>query len=265
MKTLFIASGAFLLVGLCALLYALLLPVYTDDDAPSRLSNKLQDVPRDQRFKAWHSELREFETYHKVISDTARGLISLGLTLALAAGALRIYTQKPQIRQIWVLLLFWVGLWVIKVPFTFWYYDIRAQRFDYPSWGDSIAIPIFSSIITWGIGCVLTTAMLLLLLYGRRPPSSLEWRQPSSIWNWIRALGIGCWILILGFIVLSSIPDGDEGMIISSGLAIPVLWLTLLAKKKMVEQAGAVNSHAFGTFVTDPAGAGSAPKASGDT
>ena len=31
------------------------------------------------------------------------------------------------------------------------------------------------------------------------------------------------------------------------------------------EQTGAVNPHAFGTFVTDPADAGSAPKASGDT
>jgi len=33
----------------------------------------------------------------------------------------------------------------------------------------------------------------------------------------------------------------------------------------MCEQGGAVNPHAFGTFVTHPADAGSAPKASGDT
>ena len=34
---------------------------------------------------------------------------------------------------------------------------------------------------------------------------------------------------------------------------------------KQAEQGGAVNPHAFGTFVTHPADAGSAPKASGDT
>ena len=37
------------------------------------------------------------------------------------------------------------------------------------------------------------------------------------------------------------------------------------SKKIKSEQAGAVNPHAFGTFVTDPADAGSAPKAGGDT
>ena len=41
------------------------------------------------------------------------------------------------------------------------------------------------------------------------------------------------------------------------------IWARKLAK--MSERAGAANPHAFGTFVTDPADAGSAPKASGDT
>ena len=41
------------------------------------------------------------------------------------------------------------------------------------------------------------------------------------------------------------------------------IWARKLAK--MSERAGAANPHAFGTFVTDPADAGSAPKESGDT
>ena len=265
MKASLFVSGAILLIGLCALFYALSLPVYSDDDAPSRLSLTLQDLPRDQRFKAWYSELSSFETHHKVISDTARGLIALGLTLALATGSLRLYAQKPQIRQIWLLFLFWLGLWAIKVPFTFWFYSFRAQRFDYPSWGDSIAIPIFSSVTTWVVGCALTTVILLLLLYGRRLPSSLEWSRPRSLWSWIRTLGVGCWILILFLLVVTSIPDGDEGMIISCGLAIPVLWLTLLAEKKMVEQAGAANPHAFGTSGISAAEQPRMPEASGDS
>jgi hypothetical protein len=36
-------------------------------------------------------------------------------------------------------------------------------------------------------------------------------------------------------------------------------------RTKKAEQAGAANAHAFGTFVTHPAAAGSAPKASGHT
>jgi len=265
MKTPLLISGAILLLGLCALVYGLSLPVYTDDNAPSRLSMKLQDLPRDQRFKAWYSELSAFETYHKVITDTARGVISLGLSVALATCALRLYARKPQIRKIWALLLFWVGLWAIKVPFTFWYFSLRAQRFDYPSWGDSIAIPIFSSVATWGVGCALTTAILLLLLYGRRLSASIDWSPPRSLWSWIRTLGIGFWILILLLLVVSSIPDGDEGMIISCGLAIPVLWVTLLAEKKMVERAGAANPHAFGTSGISAAEQPRMPEASGDT
>lgn len=36
-------------------------------------------------------------------------------------------------------------------------------------------------------------------------------------------------------------------------------------QNKTAERGGAVNPHAFGTFVTHPAAAGSVPKASGDT
>jgi len=43
------------------------------------------------------------------------------------------------------------------------------------------------------------------------------------------------------------------------------LFTELSKHQKNAERAGAVNPNTFGTFVTHPASAGSAPKASGDT
>ena len=59
----------------------------------------------------------------------------------------------------------------------------------------------------------------------------------------------------IGFTLIS------ENMVVIKGVEILNYKMELI--KNMAERADSPNSHAFGTFVTDPADAGSAPKASG--
>lgn len=158
----------------------------------------------------------------------------------------------------------WILLWGIKYPFSLYFYFLRMVRYDYPPWADSIMIPIFSEWVTWTLGCMLTTVILFFLLYGRRFADSCLWVKPNTIWNWTRAVFILLWITLLGLLLVVSINSGDEGMIVSCGLAIPLLWFVLLATKS-AEQTGEVNPHPFGTSGISAAEQPRMPEASGDT
>jgi len=99
--------------GICGWIYASAIPVYTDPDAPGRLSLKLGELPSKEGFRAWHEELPKFETKHKMIADGSRGSIALGIGMAIAAGILYAYKQHPSVRRKDSLFFFWMGMWGI--------------------------------------------------------------------------------------------------------------------------------------------------------
>lgn len=142
-------------------LFGMSIPIYTDPDAPARLSQSLSSLPREDRFNRWYQELSEYETAHKRIVDCGRGLIALGLGISLSAGFLLV-VSKSSATQVgnWVT-LFWVLIWVIQIPFSFWYYEVRQARFDYPNWGDSIAIGVCQNGMTCLVGLVLSAVALI--------------------------------------------------------------------------------------------------------
>ena len=242
MKTSLLIGSVLVLVGASLLIYAFSLPVYTDDTAPSRLSMSLQDSPREERFREWYSQLREFETGHKTISDGARGIIALGVAIVLSTALLLLYRSNAKYQKLRFIIILWLGLWAIRVPLSFWYYGIRQSRFDYPSWGDSIAIPIFSEVFVWIIGALVTTVVLFCLTFRQVLPTDVKWNPPLTANRWIRACFLGIWILLLAFLVVVSIPEGNEGMIISCGVASAILWIILNAKKR-VEQCDPPNGY----------------------
>ncbi|MEO6052386.1 MAG: hypothetical protein ABIP97_00080, partial [Chthoniobacterales bacterium] len=49
--------------------FSLCIPVYTDAEAPFRLSQELQSLPRELRFKEWDKQLPRYETAHKKLFD----------------------------------------------------------------------------------------------------------------------------------------------------------------------------------------------------
>jgi len=70
--------------GVALVIASLSMPVYTDPEAPSRISMALSEAPREVRFKEWYLQLKAFETPHKSISDLGRGVIASGIGLWLA-------------------------------------------------------------------------------------------------------------------------------------------------------------------------------------
>ena len=207
------------------------LPVYSDMHAPARLSGELQDLPRSERFKEWYRRLPEYETAHKRLSDRGRGLLACGFGMLLALGWLRWMRRSRDIRRGWWLWVWgwWVFLWVLRVPLTIWYYSIRLDRFDYPTWGDSVMIGMFQDSVTWLIGCVLSSVVLAVLMIRRRLPSGIRPTLPSGGWDWVRSVVLWLWILVLLECVWSGVSDGDEGQVISCMAALPVLLWVLSA------------------------------------
>ena len=228
----FIITAILLLVaGAGCVLYAQSFPIYSHADAPSRISNEIGSHPKETRTEEWYARLHAVETPHKRLSDLGRGLCAAGVGLLAAAGLWRGYLRWPEMRSAGVLLALWFALWLVRIPFTFWYYGLRQQRFDYPIWGDSIAIPVVSESIAWVVGAVVTSIMLRLLLVGHSLPVTIRFTRPASAFGWLRAVVIGGWLALLGVCIFSGVSDGDEGLALTSTIAAVILLLFLSASK----------------------------------
>ena len=227
-----VLAAVILLSGLAIFLSGNSLPVYTDPKAPEELSHKLEDLPRDERFAQWDQQLAQHETSHKRQTDLGRGLLSLGLGISIGALFLHWLPKTNGKRVgIWIA-AFWTMLWGIKFPLTMWYYSVRQSRFDYPVWGDSIAIGVFQDCIAWVVGFIALSILLTVLMIRHRFPVSVALRSPDSGWGWIRTSGLWLWMALLAVCILPAIGDGDEGMVISCTAAIPVILLALSAAEQ---------------------------------
>jgi hypothetical protein len=217
-----------IIIGAGFVTYAAMLPVYTDELAPERLSNELEAKPRETRFKEWYSRLSAYETPHKKLSDWGRGLCAGGVGLFLATRGWILYHRWPWMRTIWCMFLVWLVLWAIRIPFTIWFYWLREARFDYPIWGDSIGIPVISESITWIVGWMVSSLVLAVLLIRHPLPARIKLVRPRSAYSWVRAAFVVCWIAFLAVGFVLAIPDGDEGMVLTCSIASVVL-LTFLS------------------------------------
>lgn len=231
MKTLYVALHAVaclcFLVGIGMLQSATSLPVYTDPGAPVTLSRTLEELPRDQRFKKWYQELPKFETAYKRLTDQGRGLMALGVGIACGALFLHLLQKTGGNRRGLLISVYWTLLWAVKFPLTVWYYSVRQTRFDYPVWGDSIAIGIFQDCIAWVLGFVFFTILLLVLMKRHKFPPAISLCSPQGPWGWTRAIALWLWILLLLACILPAVSGGDEGMVLSCTGALPVILLAL--------------------------------------
>lgn len=203
------------------------LPVYTNPAALEELSDKLENLPGAQRSERWYRELPRYETAHKSLTDTGRGLISLAVAILL--GVLFLYLSgRTGGRQrgllVWV---YWTFLWGIKVPLSMWYYVLRYQRRDYPVWGDSFVIGVTQEWIAWGVGFAVFTILLCILMIRYQFPCSILISRPQGRRGWTRAIILWLWIALLLLCGLPAIGDGDEGGVISCIGALPVILLAL--------------------------------------
>lgn len=228
-RRIILLSLTLIVIGLIMGGYATTIPVYTDPKAPERLSVELEQKPREVRFGEWYAQLRAYETPHKRLSDTGRGLVAAGAGLLLAGGFWRLYHLRSGMRTAGTVLSLWLALWAIRIPLSFWYYEIRQERFDYPVWGDSIAIPIGSECVAWIAGAVVSTLVLGALLFRHPLPIRIRLVRPGTAWSWGRTIFLWAWLALLGVCIAEGLTGGDEGMILPPLVAAVILLAFLSA------------------------------------
>lgn len=227
-----VLAGFFFLAGAIFFLKGSALPVYTDAAAPGRLSLELADKPREVRFGEWYRSLATFETAHKKWTDLGRGLMAFGVGVVIAGWLFRFCLHNQGRRWVVGFVIAWLGLWAVRVPLTYRYYMIRQSRFDYPSWGDSIAIPMISEGVAWVFGAFVSMIVLRILMIRHEWEASLRYHRPQGIAGWFRGGFLVLWLILLVLCVVSGIPDGDEGMVIACMGAVPLLLAVLFARPK---------------------------------
>lgn len=210
-------------------------PVYTDREAPARLSLELNNLPREQRFSEWYKQLATYETPHKRLQDLGCGLLALGVGLLLSFGLAYCYKKTRPPKKGLFFLFAWIFLWILPALFSPWYYSVRQKRFDYPSWGDSIIIGVFSDVFAFGLGCVILGVAARILMIGHEFPASLRPRLPQGFIGWSRGLLLAPWIVILLATAESSVRDGSVGVVLSSLGFFPLLFAMLWAKPRIKE------------------------------
>lgn len=227
-----VVAAVILLGGIAVFLSGNSLPVYIDPKAPEELSQKLENLPRDERFAQWYQQLAEVETSHKRETDLGRGLVALGLGISIGVIFLHCLSKAHRNRVGMWIGLFWTMLWGIKLPLSTWYYSVRQSRFDYPVWGDSVAIGVFQDCIAWVVGFIVFSVLLAVLMRGYRYPASIALKSPTGGWGWFRTIGLWLWMALLVGCILPAVGDGDEGMVLSCTAAIPVILLALSAPEQ---------------------------------
>lgn len=109
---------------------------------------------------------------------------------------------------------------------------LRQHRFDYPTWGDSTGIAVYSESVAWVLGAIVTTAVLVVLRIRHPLPATIRISKPASLFTWLRASFIGLWLVLLILCAVSGVLDGDEGMVIGPVLGSVMLLVFLSAKQE---------------------------------
>ncbi len=230
MKWLVLLALLSVIAGVCLVAYANTLPLYTDWEARDQLSSNLRDLDRDTRFKEWYLQLSALETPHKKWADLGRGLAAAGLGLMALLALIAGYNRHAWIRKAGTLFLLWFALWLVRIPLTYWFYQYRSLRGDYPSWGDTIIIPIASEVMSWVMGAFVFSFILMFLLSQHALPERLfHFPKPRSLWGWTRAVIISLWLMLNALLIYEGIPYGDEGTVFSCLVASAILAIILAA------------------------------------
>jgi hypothetical protein len=211
-------SRLLLVVGLGLFSYAQTMPVYTDPDAPRRLSAELMLYePHEERFTQWHARLKQYETPQKRLSDTGRCLVGMAAGLWLSRMIL------GKIRSQSGLLAAWMGLWLLRIPLSWWWYTLREDRSDFPNWGRSPSFSMWVEFLLWPVAGVVTLLILLPFLGNRHIPGRFVLRKPAGAWNWIRTGILWLWVAALLWLVGEGVYYGDEGTVTACLGAVAVL------------------------------------------
>ena len=245
----------FVTIGAVLVLYASMIPIFTDAGAPNRISDELGKAEQDiythwqpgsvdnERFdslnREWHARMRAYETPHKMLFDLGVGLLALGAGLVGSFRFIGRYYRETEAQRAAALIRIWFWLWAIKIPASFLFYLSKGLRNDYPPWADSIAIAIFGEWVFTVVGWGSTRMILRRLLRRRMLVAPLQFNhRPESVLAWARAIFISMWIGWLALSVITGVPEGDFGLVFPCVIASVLLCLVLVAPEVSNEAGG---------------------------
>jgi len=237
--------SALLVAGLALLGWSFRYPWYTVSEKELwELSDRLASKPREDRFREWFAETARLATPRKMLSDTGIGLIALAAVL----GVLRLATGFPlrdsrTPRWRWLFLVVYLLVLAAQVPASFWYYEHRADRIEYPPWGDSIGIGIAGEVVACVVfavvGCLLWLPFLAL---SRFPAELYAWPQGQRRFNIIVTIAFGGLAGLSLFSTVGEVRDGNVGGVLLA-LVLAYLFLSLRAGlvARQAEKRGVLN------------------------
>jgi hypothetical protein len=237
--------SALLVAGLAMFGWSFRYPWYTVSEKELwELSDRLASKPREERFREWFAETARRETPRKMLSDTGIGLIALAAVL----GVLRLATGFPlrdsrTPRWRWLFIVVYLLVLAAQVPASIWYFEHRADRFEYPPWGDSIGIGIAGEVVACVVFAVVGGLFWLPFLALSRFPAELyAWPQGQRRFNTIVTIGFGGLAGLSLFSTVGEVRDGNVGGVL---LAMVLTYLLLSLRAGLVarqaEKKGTAN------------------------
>jgi uncharacterized membrane protein YccF (DUF307 family) len=210
------------LIGLGLIIYSTTLPYYSDPTIKDQLDIKDRvdkflptGTPNDLWKKMFYEKRDELQTNKKYIMDLGSGLAIASLTILIFLFVNKVKTLKKlknlrTIKKSTVFILSNVA-WLILIPGTFWYYSFRLGRDDYPSWADSIGIPIYQDLFVGAILILLLNIFIWLTSVKSNLPSKLfphilSYDRKVIFWE----IFFGFWLLINLLFLYHYIVDGDH-------------------------------------------------------
>ena len=219
-------SCIFIAVGVSVFMVGFSRPVYSIQDAPRIVEERLEGLPYEYRRSRYGADLAIYDTGHRKYTDWGRGLISVGIGFLLSLRLTHLMRCADEAGRVGLLRRYFRMLWEIKIPLLIWYYFLRLVRRDYPSYADSVMPLIIIAVFMTFIGYVLFSQAMNSALKNHTLPGDVSIREIVRKIS-LRHFLVLLWGVFLLYRISSGIVAGDESAIISNVATIPILLLLL--------------------------------------
>jgi hypothetical protein len=204
-----------LIIGIGVFSYSLVLPYYKNQKAADNLIRRSYYMDNDMDKISYYKKIAELRTNKITFMDFGAGLAIAAATILFFLTITNVKTfsdfkniNTPNKDSV---LTFSNVAWFMLLPGTYWYYDFRNVRGDYPPFADSIGIPMMAQTTSF---LVLFIPLNMFLFFTTRDivlpvkvlTKSNAYNKVAILWE----VFFGFWLLINIFTLYFFVIDGDH-------------------------------------------------------
>lgn len=228
---------AVLAAGLVLMVVSLFLPEFRDEAGALQIINQEPPDGMSQSLtvtRDWHTRMDALRTPKFRLQDLGTGLCSISvILLALTkwqdTSVSKLFKTARTPRTPWWFLGLGAMAWGLAFASFVHLLCRDLERHEFPSWSDSIAIPMMGAGLFFPLALPLLLAIEFAFVFHSPLPVSLwHWDpgRPIRSWSWSILFGTGTFAVL--FPLLSSLIDGDVFMTLASGTGL-YLFLSMRA------------------------------------